>query len=248
LQNRLRSLRFDRLLVQLNSRKSPRRDARSHRYIKLPAAKVFFMLVDLWTDIVCPWCYIGVTRFERARERFNATVDVRLHPFQLDPDAPIPGISAMERYAQRFGNEAPDMLRRVVDEAAKDGIEMRFDRAITGNTFDAHRAVRFASRFGKDRDLEMSLYRAYFTDGLDITDRSVLADRAAAAGLDRDEVISYLHGDDAVEEVLRELEQSRALGISGVPAFVFENQFLVPGAVDTDTFVKIFEQIEKGRR
>jgi predicted DsbA family dithiol-disulfide isomerase len=120
---------------------------------------------------------------------------------------------------------------------------MRFDRAITGNTFDAHRAVGFASRSGKGRDLEMSLYRAYFTDGLDITDRSMIADRAASVGLDRQQISSYLAGDDGVEEVLRELDRARTLGITGVPAFVFENQFLVPGAVDTDTFIRIFDQM-----
>jgi predicted DsbA family dithiol-disulfide isomerase len=201
------------------------------------------MQVDVWTDIVCPWCYIGVTRFERARERWDGAIQVRLHPFQLDPEAPIPGIPAMERYAQRFGAEAPAIVNRVVEEAAKDGIEMRYDRAIAGNTFDAHRAVQFAARSGKDRDLEMALYRAYFTDGVDITDRAVLADRSAAVGLDRAQVLDYLDSDGGVDGVARELAQAQSLGITGVPAFVFEKQFLVPGAVDTDMFVRIFDQM-----
>lgn len=206
-------------------------------------AEGLHMRVDLWTDIVCPWCYIGVTRFERARQRFNGDITVELHPFQLNPGAPIPGVPAIEHYAGKFGIEAPDILKRVVDEAAKDGIEMRFDRAITGNTFDAHRAVRFASSAGKDRDLEMSLYRAYFTDGLDISEFSVIADRAASVGLDRGDVLSYLETDDGVDAVRRELDSAQSRGITGVPAFVFENQFLVPGAVDTDTFLRIFDQM-----
>lgn len=205
------------------------------------------MQVDLWSDIVCPWCYIGVTRFERARERWNGTIDVRLHPFQLDPEAPIPGIAAMERYSQRFGDEAPAIVNRVVDEAAKDGIEVRYDRAIAGNTFDAHRAVQFAARSGKDRELEMSLYRAYFTDGLDITDRAMLANRAAQVGVDPGEVRAYLESDDGVDEVRMELERAQTLGITGVPAFVFEKQFLVPGAVDVDTFLRIFDQMSSLR-
>lgn len=205
------------------------------------------MVVDLWTDIVCPWCYIGVTRFEHALERFDEDVEVRLHPFQLDPEAPIPGIPSLQRYAQRFGNEAPAMLKRVEEEAAKDGIAMHFDRAISANTFDAHRAVRFAARAGKDRAMEMSLYRAYFTEGLDISDRSVLADRAEALGLDRDELLSYLEGDGGVDEVREELVTAVERGIRGVPAFVFENQFIVPGAVDTETFVRILEQMQAMR-
>lgn len=201
------------------------------------------MVVDLWTDIVCPWCYIGVTRFERALERFDGDVQIRLHPFQLDPDAPVPGIPALQRYAQRFGSEAPGMLQRVQDEAASDGLEMRFDRAISANTFDAHRLLRIAAQSGKERELEMALYRAYFTDGLDISDRSVLADRAASVGMDRDEVLTYLSGNGGVDDVRQELEAAMRRGIRGVPAFVFEDQFLVPGAVDTDTFRRILEQM-----
>lgn len=204
------------------------------------------MIVDLWTDIVCPWCFIGVTRFERALERFEGDVQMRLHPFQLDPGAPIPGIPALERYAKRFGDEAPVMLKRVQDEAAKDGLEMRFDRALTANTFDAHRSLRFAAGSGKERELEMALYRAYFTDGLDISDRCVLADRAAAVGLDREEVREYLESDSGVEDVSRELATASELGISGVPAFVFQERYLVPGAVDTPTFVRVLEQMRDG--
>jgi len=201
------------------------------------------MQVDLWTDIVCPWCYIGVTRFRRALERFDGDVQIRLHPFQLDPEAPVPGIPAEERYARKFGSEAPKMLARVVDEAAKDGIEMRFDRAITGNTFDAHRLLRYAAASGKERDLETSLYRAYFTEGLDITDRSVLADLAQSLGLDRDSALAYLNSDDGTEDIRQELTTAYELGISGVPAFVFDNRHLVPGAVDAETFLRIFEEV-----
>lgn len=201
------------------------------------------MVVDLWTDIVCPWCYIGVTRFERALERFDGDVQIRLHAFQLDPDAPVPGIPALQRYAQKFGAEAPSILERVQAEAAKDGIDMRFDRAISANTFDAHRLLRLAAQSGKERDLETSLYRAYFTDGLDVSDRAVLADRAASVGIDRAEAAAHLESDAGVDDVRGDLETALQRGIRGVPAFVFEDQYLVPGAVDTETFVRILEQM-----
>lgn len=201
------------------------------------------MRVDLWTDIVCPWCYIGVTRFNRALERFDGDADIRLHPFQLDPDAPSPGIPALQRYEQRFGGEAATMLERVTSEAAKDGLEMRFDRALSANTFDAHRIVRFAAQFGKERELEAALYRAYFTDGADISDRAVLADRAAAIGLDREEAAAYLESGRGADELREELATASAIGISGVPAFVLEKKYLVPGAVDAETFAGILEQV-----
>lgn len=205
------------------------------------------MIVDLWTDIVCPWCYIGVTRFEQALERFDGDVRIRLHAFQLDPEAPVPGIPALQRYAQKFGAEAPSILERVQSEAEKDGIKMRFDTAIAANTFDAHRLLRWASQFSKDRELEMALYRAYFTDGLDVSDRSVLAARAATVGMDRDEALVYLESDRGVDEIALDVGTAMERGIRGVPAFVFEEQFLVPGAVDTETFSRILEQMNSLR-
>ena len=205
------------------------------------------MQIDIWTDVVCPWCYIGITRFERALEQFDGEVIVRLHPFQLDPEAPIPGIPALERYQAKFGDEAPAILERVTQEAAKEGLDMRFDRAVTANTFDAHRALVFSRGERKERELEMSLYRAYFTDGLDVSDRKVLADRAADAGLDPVAMAAYLESDDGVDEVGQELAQAFERGISGVPAFLFEGEFLIPGAVDTATFVRIFEQMRAMR-
>lgn len=167
---------------------------------------------------------------------------MRNHPFQLDPHAPVPGIPAQQRYAQKFGDEASSILQRVSDEGAKEGLDFRFDRAITANTFDAHRVLRLAAGAGKERELEMSLYRAYFTDGLDISDHAVLADRAAAAGLERDEVLAYLQSDAGSEELRNDLREALDLGINGVPAFVFEQKYLVPGAVPTDTFAQILER------
>lgn len=189
-----------------------------------------------------------MTRFERALERVagDAKVAVRIHPFQLDPNAPVPGIPALQRYARKFGTDAPAMLQRVQDEGAKEGLDLRFDRAISANTFDAHRALRFATNAGKGRELEMSLYRAYFTDGLDISERSVLADRAAGVGLDRAKALAYLESGADSEELREELREASELGISGVPAFVFEQKYLVPGAVPTDSFVEIFERVRAG--
>ncbi|HTU71162.1 MAG TPA: DsbA family oxidoreductase [Candidatus Baltobacteraceae bacterium] len=205
------------------------------------------MRIDIWSDVVCPWCYIGVSRFERALVLFDGEVTIRLHPFQLDPDAPIPGIPARERYAAKFGAEAPAILERVTREAASEGLTFDFDRALTANTFDAHRAMAYAREYGLDRDLEKQLFRAYFTDGLDVSDHGVLADAGARLGLDRAELAAYLESDRGVDEVRRELVDGFERGITAVPSFVFEDEFLVPGAIDTASFVRVLEQMRAVR-
>ncbi len=201
------------------------------------------MQVDIWSDIVCPWCSIGQARFAQALATFDGPVTVRLHPFRLDPDAPVPGEPATARYARKFGDEAPEMLARVTAAAAEEGLTFRLDRAITGNTFDAHRAIAFAARSGRERDVEKALFVAYFTDGKDISDRAVIAEVAAAVGEDHAAVLEHLESDDGVAELTRELEEAQQLGVTAVPTFVFNQQFAVPGAVDVATFTKIFEQM-----
>ena len=199
--------------------------------------------IDVWSDVVCPWCYIGDARFDKALAQFDGEVEIVRHPFQLDPEAPIPGVPARERYASRFGDEAQAMLDRVTTEAASEGIRFDFDRALTANTFDAHRALRFASERGKEHELEHALFAAYFSDGLDISDRNVLAERGASVGLNAEELLRYLESDAGVDEIRRELLHAMEIGISGVPSFLFNREFLVPGAVDAPTFLRILEQL-----
>ncbi len=202
------------------------------------------MQVDLWTDVACPWCYIGVSRFERALAQVGADVALRIHPYQLDPEAPIPGVPAIERYRRKFGDEAEAIVERVTSTAQADGLDFDLERAITANTFDAHRAIAYAQRLGKGSELERSLYHAYFAEGLDVSDRNVLADRAAHIGIDREQIAAYLDGDAGVDDVRRELMQAIEIGINGVPSFLFNGEFMVPGAVDEESFVRILRQMQ----
>jgi predicted DsbA family dithiol-disulfide isomerase len=199
--------------------------------------------IDIWSDVVCPWCYIGVTRFDRALASFDGEVTIRLHPFQLDPDAPIPGVPVREVYAAKFGAQTDAALERIVSEGAQEGLTFNWDRAIRGNTFDAHRAMAYARRSDLDRELELQLFRAYFTSGLDVSDRAVLTDAGALIGLDRAGLAAYLASDEGVDDVRGELVGAIERGITAVPSFVFEDEFLIPGAVDTATFARIFEQM-----
>lgn len=201
------------------------------------------MRVDLWTDIICPWCYIGVSRFERAVARFGGAVTVKIHPFLLDPEASIPGIPAPDRYRAKFGDEAPAIMERVEREAKRDGLPFDLTHALTANTFDAHRALAFAARTHKERELEHALYRAYFVEGLDVSDRGVLADIGASLDLDRGALERYLASDEGVDEIREELESAYERGISAVPTFLFEGEFAVPGAVDEEMFLRILQQM-----
>jgi len=201
------------------------------------------MRVDIWSDVVCPWCAIGVARFERALQGYTGAIDVRLHPFQLDPQAPIPGVPARLRYDERFGEESGPMLARVTAAAEEEGLRFDFDRALSANTFDAHRAIAYARAFGADRAMERRLFSAYFSEGMDVSDRATLVAAGSEIGLDRGDLARYLESDRGVAALLDELNDAFERGITSVPTFVFEEEFAVPGAVDTGTFTRIFEQM-----
>jgi predicted DsbA family dithiol-disulfide isomerase len=199
--------------------------------------------IDIWSDIVCPWCYIGVERFDRALKRFDDEVAIALHPFQLDPEAPIPGEPARARYERRFGQGIDAMFERIAGEARALDLPLDWDRALTANTFDAHRLIAYARPFGRDRALEARLFRAYFAEGLDVSDRGVLAGIATGVGLDGGAASAYLESDDGVDRLGAELSLAFEHGITAVPSFLFRDEFLVPGAVDEATFARILEQM-----
>jgi len=208
--------------------------------------------VEIWSDVVCPWCYIGKRRFERALDELGADVhvDYVFRAFQLDPTA-SPGTSqpVAEAYAKKFGG--PDQARAIIDRvtsiAADEGIEFRLDRALRANTLLAHRLLWLAEQPDSPVAqplLKERLLQAYFHDGLDIGDPEVLATCAAEVGFDRERVLSFLDSDAGMREVRNDIEQAIEYGISGVPAFVINGRWSIPGAQDTDTFVNVFRQLK----
>ena len=208
--------------------------------------------VDIWSDVVCPWCYIGKRRFEQALAELGAEVEVEyvFRAFQLDPTA-SPGTSqpVTEAYANKFGG--PERARAIIDRvtsiAAVEGIEFRLDRALRANTLLAHRVLWLAEQPDSpavQAVLKERLLRAYFHDGLDIGDPDVLARCAAEVGFDRGAVLGFLDSDTGMREVRDDIEQAIEYGISGVPAFVINGRWSIPGAQDTDTFVNVFRQLK----
>ncbi|WP_271221207.1 DsbA family oxidoreductase [Streptosporangium carneum] len=201
------------------------------------------MKVEIYSDVVCPWCYIGHIRFARAVERYRAKggeVEVELRPFQLDPSAESTGAPLLEWAAAKFGGveRAEQMFGHVTTTAAGDGLEMDFGHAVHANTFDAHRLVRLAGEQGKGEEALYRLFAAHFTDGLDVGSREVLAKIAAELGVEAD-----LDGQDGVSAVREELSRARALGVGSVPLFLFEGQFAVSGAQPEDALFAALEEV-----
>jgi predicted DsbA family dithiol-disulfide isomerase len=209
--------------------------------------------VEIWSDVICPWCYIGKRRFERALDALSSgddpvEVDVIYRAYQLDPTAPKDrSVPAREGYAKKFGGaeRADAILDHLTRTAAEDGLAFRMDIAQRSNTLLAHRLLWLAGERadGSQERLKEALLEAYFVQGRQIGDRDTLAEIAAPI-LDStaEEVLDFLASDSGVGEVNEELAQAASHGITGVPTYVIEGQWAIPGAQDSDTFERVLRR------
>jgi predicted DsbA family dithiol-disulfide isomerase len=204
--------------------------------------------VEIWSDIACPWCYIGKRRFEEALERFAHADDVTVtwRSFELDPGAPAEreGDRA-EHLAAKYGTTADHaraMQDQMTDTAAGEGLEFRFDIARAGNTFDAHRLVHLGAARGVQDAVKERLLRAYLGEGELMSDGATLARLGAEAGLDPDEARDVLAGDAHAEAVRADERTAQELGISAVPFFVVDRKFGTSGAQDPELLVKLLDR------
>lgn len=206
--------------------------------------------VDIWSDIACPWCYVGKRHLEEALSRFAArdSVEVVWRAFELDPAAP-PVRDASMSYSERLGKKygvskgkADAMLARMVDVAAADGLEFRFDRIKSGNTFNAHRLLHLAHERGVQDAVKERLLRAYMTEGEPIGDLAALERVAVESGLDRKEVHDMLASQEYVKEVRADEEEARRLGITGVPFFVVAGRYGLSGAQPSEVLLEALNQ------
>ncbi len=206
------------------------------------------MRIDVWSDVVCPWCAVGIGNLDAALDGFAhaEAVEVVLHAFQLDPGAPRRDDTDLTtRLAQKYGisvGQARAGQARLVTAGAELGIDFRFDRAVTGNTFDAHRLLALALARGLQLPLEHRLWRAYFTDGEPIGEHDTLRRAAVEVGLDPDEVDALLAGDAFGDDVRADVARARELGIGGVPFFVVDHEFGLSGAQPPELLRKVLER------
>ena len=211
------------------------------------------LTVEVWSDIACPWCYIGKRRLEAAIGRLPAgagkdAVDVVWRAFELDPGAPRvrdASVPYAERLAKKYGmplEEAHASLRRMTDLASRDGLDFHFERVQAGNTFDAHRVIHLAHERGVQDAVKERFLRAYMTEGEPIGEPEVLARLASEAGLEAADVRITLASDAYSREVRADEEQARTLGISGVPFFVIDRRYAVSGAQSADVLLGALSQ------
>jgi predicted DsbA family dithiol-disulfide isomerase len=221
-----------------------------------PAALGGDVHIDIWSDMVCPWCYLGSRRLGAALDRFAAAhpdvpVTVRWRACELDPGAPPEPQELRPALEKKYGPGSFDaMTGRLVALGTPEGIDYRFDIARRVNTFDAHRLTAWAATLEHDGDgptpqdrLVERIFHAYFTEGADVSDHGLLADLAEAAGLDREAAVEVLASGAYADEVRAEESAARAREITGVPAVVIDDRVLVPGAQEADTFLRVLEEV-----
>lgn len=206
------------------------------------------MHIDVWSDVVCPWCAIGARRLHDALGRFEhaGAVTVRWRAYELDPGAPaVRTGDPTGRLARRYGfspEAAAAAQRRLEAVAAADGLEFHLDRTVAGNTFDAHRLLAWAAAEGDQEPLRDRLHHAYFAEGLAVGDRAVLVTLAAAVGLDPGRAAEVLAGDAYGAEVRADEAEAAEREITGVPYFLVDGRLAVPGAQDAATMLRVLER------
>lgn len=206
--------------------------------------------VDIWSDVVCPWCYIGKRRFESAvaqytERRPEVVFEVRYRAFMLDPSAPESPESVLKIYERKFGGSvaARSMIDRVTAEAEGEGLVFNLDRAQRANTLSAHRLLVLAREHGVQMQMKEELMAAYFTDGVDIANQADLVALAVEAGLDEATVAAWLADGQGRNDVIADLKTATEQGITGVPGYVFNRSGLVAGAQPDEVFISVFDQL-----
>jgi predicted DsbA family dithiol-disulfide isomerase len=205
------------------------------------------MLVEIWSDVICPWCYIGKRRFEHALALFDGRDDVEVvwRSFELDPSSPREPIPLADRLARKFDvdrSEAIAMNERMTETASGVGLQFRLDRALSGNTFDAHRVIHLAATHGLQGEAIERIKESYFGEGRAISDRETLIELAASVGLDADETREMLESDRFADEVREDERTAARFGINGVPFFVLDRKLGVSGAQPVEVLVGALEQ------
>lgn len=206
------------------------------------------MKVEIWSDFVCPFCYIGKRKFEAALQKFahKDSVEVIYKSFELDPEAKVdrnPDVFTMLSAKYRISrDQAIANTQQIAQQAKMVGLDFDFEHAIQTNTFDAHRLAHYAAAQGKGTEMTERLLKAHFTDSMHVGNREVLADLAAEIGLDRDDVLRMLQGEEYTTEVRADEQEAARLGARGVPFFVINRKYAVSGAQPTEVFLDALQQ------
>jgi predicted DsbA family dithiol-disulfide isomerase len=209
------------------------------------------MKVEIWSDVMCPFCYIGKRKFEQALEQFpgKTAVEVEWKSFQLNPDMKTdPSMNINEYLAEHKGipvARAKEMNEHVTAMAAEVGLKYDLGRAVVANSFDAHRLSHFAKKHGRQDAMEERLFKAYFTEGKNTADHGTLISLAVEAGLNAEEVCTMLAGTEFSDDVNRDIYEANQVGARGVPFFVFDNKYAVTGAQPSELFLQVLNKVSQ---
>jgi predicted DsbA family dithiol-disulfide isomerase len=205
--------------------------------------------VDVVSDVVCPWCYIGKRRLEKAIDTLKDKFDFELeyHPFELNPNTPLSGVNQQEYLTKKFGGgeeRYQQLTNHVSQVAAGEGLRFNFTKQLVlPNTRDAHRVIQFAEQEGKQLEAKEAFMKAYFEDGIDLSKKENVIGVAVGAGLTKQHVEQLLSTDEGLAQVAHAEREMQQLGITGVPFYIINNKYGVSGAQPSATFIQAFEDI-----
>lgn len=208
------------------------------------------MKVEIWSDVMCPFCYIGKRRFESALDKFKYKDEVKItwKSFQLNPQMKTDPGKSINQYLAEIKDwtleQAESMNERVTQMAKAEGLYYDFDKAIVANSFDAHRLIQFAKTKNRGDEAEEILFKAYFSEGKNTADFSTLVQLGTEIGLDKDELEKMLAGNEFANEVQNDVREAQELNIYAVPFFVIDRKYGISGAQQTETFL---EALNKGK-
>lgn len=206
------------------------------------------MKVEIWSDVMCPFCYIGKRKFEAALSKMpeRESVEVIWKSFQLQPDLKtdptkntVAHLAESKGWTMAYTNQA---IAHVVNMAEEVGLNYNFDKAVVANSFDAHRISHYAASQGKGDKMEEQLFKAYFIDGKNTADHTTLTQLAVNIGLNEEESANILKSDKYTEEVRKDIYEASQIGVSGVPYFVFNDKYAVSGAQDSKVFLEVLQK------
>lgn len=206
------------------------------------------MKIQIWSDIMCPFCYIGKRRIEGALANFSHKdkVTIEWKSFQLDPHFKASKEdNVVDHLAKKYGKDiawAEEMTANVTQTAKSAGLDFNFDKAIMANSFNAHRLLHLAKKYNLGDALKEQLLKAYFTDGKNVNDLDTLRELGLTAGLPKEEIETVLHSDTFSEAVEKDIAMAQQIGIQGVPFFVFDNKYAISGAQAEETFLQALEK------
>ena len=205
--------------------------------------------IQIWSDIMCPFCYIGKRRLENAISQFGHqdAIEIEWKSFQLDPNfIASEDDNLVEHLAEKYRKDkdwAIEMLENMTQNAANSGLEFHFEKSLMANSFHAHRLLHLAKKQDLGSELKELLFKAYFTNGEDVNNKETLKQLGIQAGLDSNKIDEALNSNIYADEVQEDILMAKKLGIQGVPFFVFDNKYAISGAQHVETFVKTLEKV-----